>query len=179
VRSCLPWITPLLLALLGGCSMSEDEKLKGWIAEQRQQIRPRVNPLPVPKPFQPEPYEAAALPDPFGKEKLNMVLRRSAAQLQADPLLSQELRRRKEPLEEYPLDAMTMVGSLSREGEPMALIRADKLLYQVRVGNYLGKNYGRVTKITETELMLREIVQDAAGEWVERPSSLQLQEKTK
>ncbi|MFZ9136373.1 MAG: pilus assembly protein PilP [Hylemonella sp.] len=159
--------------------MSEDEKLKGWIAEQRQQIRPRVNPLPVPKPFQPEPYEAAALPDPFGKEKLNMVLRRSAAQLQADPLLSQELRRRKEPLEEYPLDAMTMVGSLSREGEPMALIRADKLLYQVRVGNYLGKNYGRVTKITETELMLREIVQDAAGEWVERPSSLQLQEKTK
>jgi len=159
--------------------MSEDEKLKGWIAEQRQQIRPRVNPLPVPRPFQPEPYEAAALPDPFGKEKLNMVLRRSAAQLQADPLLSQELRRRKEPLEEYPLDAMTMVGSLSREGEPMALIRADKLLYQVRVGNYLGKNYGRVTKITETELMLREIVQDAAGEWVERPSSLQLQEKTK
>ena len=159
--------------------MSEDEKLKGWIAEQRQQIRPRVNPLPVPKPFQPEPYEAAALPDPFGKEKLNRVLRRSAAQLQADPLLSQELRRRKEPLEEYPLDAMTMVGSLSREGEPMALIRADKLLYQVRVGNYLGKNYGRVTKITETELMLREIVQDAAGEWVERPSSLQLQEKTK
>lgn len=159
--------------------MSEDEKLKGWIAEQRQQIRPRVNPLPVPKPFQPEPYEAAALPDPFGKEKLNMVLRRSAAQLQADPLLSQELRRRKEPLEEYPLDAMTMVGSLSREGEPMALIRADKLLYQVRVGNYLGKNYGRVTKITETELMLREIVQDAAGEWVERSSSLQLQEKTK
>ena len=159
--------------------MSEDEKLKGWIAEQRRQIRPRVNPLPVPKPFQPEPYEAAALPDPFGKEKLNMVLRRSAAQLQADPLLSQELRRRKEPLEEYPLDAMTMVGSLSREGEPMALIRADKLLYQVRVGNYLGKNYGRVTKITETELMLREIVQDAAGEWVERPSSLQLQEKTK
>ena len=159
--------------------MSEDEKLKGWIAEQRQQIRPHVNPLPVPKPFQPEPYEAAALPDPFGKEKLNMVLRRSAAQLQADPLLSQELRRRKEPLEEYPLDAMTMVGSLSREGEPMALIRADKLLYQVRVGNYLGKNYGRVTKITETELMLREIVQDAAGEWVERPSSLQLQEKTK
>ncbi|MFZ9439298.1 MAG: pilus assembly protein PilP [Hylemonella sp.] len=159
--------------------MSEDEKLKGWIAEQRQQIRPRVNPLPVPKPFQPEPYEAAALPDPFGKEKLNMVLRRSASQLQADPLLSQELRRRKEPLEEYPLDAMTMVGSLSREGEPMALIRADKLLYQVRVGNYLGKNYGRVTKITETELMLREIVQDAAGEWVERPSSLQLQEKTK
>lgn len=179
MRSCLPWTIPLLLALLGGCSMSEDEKLKGWIAEQRQQIRPSVNPLPVPRPFQPEPYEAAALPDPFGKEKLNMVLRRSAAQLQADPLLSQELRRRKEPLEEYPLDAMTMVGSLSREGEPMALIRADKLLYQVRVGNYLGKNYGRVTKITETELMLREIVQDAAGEWVERPSSLQLQEKTK
>lgn len=179
MRPSLPWPVLILPALLAACGVAEDEQLKSWMAEQKQQARPRVNPLPVPKPFQPEPYEAAELPDPFGKEKLNMVLRRSAAQLQADPLLSQEFRRRKEPLEEYPLDAMVMVGSLSREGQPMALIRADKLLYQVLVGNYLGKNYGRVIKITETELTVREIVQDAAGEWVERPASLQLQEKTK
>jgi type IV pilus assembly protein PilP len=53
------------------------------------------------------------------------------------------------------------------------------LLYQVRVGNYLGQNYGRITRITETELGLREIVQDAAGEWIERPATLELQERSK
>ena len=61
----------------------------------------------------------------------------------------------------------------------MALIKVDNLLYQVRPGNYLGQNYGRVMKISETEITLREIVQDAVGEWVERPSTLQLQERTK
>ena len=55
----------------------------------------------------------------------------------------------------------------------------DKLLYQVRVGNYLGQNYGRITRISETELGLREIVQDAAGEWIERPATLELQERSK
>ena len=55
----------------------------------------------------------------------------------------------------------------------------DKLLYQVKVGNYLGQNYGKVTKIAETEVTIREIVQDGVGEWVERIATLQLQEKSK
>jgi len=168
-----------LLLMTSGCSVNDEEKLRNWMAEQRLQVKARITPLPIPKPFQPEPYEAANLPDPFGKEKLNMVLRRSASQLESDPLLAPEIKRRKEPLEAFPLDAMTMVGSVSKQGQPMALILADRLLYQVRVGNYMGKNYGRVIKITESELTVREIVQDAAGEWVERPASLQLQEKTK
>ena len=53
------------------------------------------------------------------------------------------------------------------------------MLYQVKVGDYLGQNYGRITKITETEVALREIVQDAAGEWIERTGSLQLQENAR
>jgi type IV pilus assembly protein PilP len=55
----------------------------------------------------------------------------------------------------------------------------DNLLYQVKPGDYLGQNYGRITRITETQIVLREIVQDAAGEWIERPASLQLQEKAR
>ena len=58
-------------------------------------------------------------------------------------------------------------------------MKVDSLLYQVRPGNYLGQNYGRVTKINETEVTLREIVQDAVGEWIERTATLQLQEKSK
>jgi len=74
---------------------------------------------------------------------------------------------------------MSMVGSLVKEGRPAALVKVDKLLYQIRVGSYLGQNYGRVLKISETEVLLREIVQDAVGEWIERPSTLQLQEGSK
>jgi Tfp pilus assembly protein PilP len=79
-----------------------------------------------------------------------------------------ELNRRKEPLEAYPLDSMAMVGSVARGAQPFALLRVDNLLYQVKVGDYLGQNYGRMTRIAETEVSLREIVQDAAGEWIER-----------
>jgi type IV pilus assembly protein PilP len=89
------------------------------------------------------------------------------------------LTRRKEPLESYPLDAMKMVGSLIKEGRPVALLRIDNLVYQVSPGNYLGQNFGKVLKIGETELVLREIVQDAAGEWIERTATLQLQERSK
>lgn len=94
-------------------------------------------------------------------------------------LLTSELNRRKEPLEAYPLDAMTMVGSLDKGGQKVALLKVENLLHQVRKGNYLGQNYGRVTQITESEITLREIVQDAAGEWIERGTTLQLQENTK
>ncbi len=72
-----------------------------------------------------------------------------------------------------------MVGSLDRSGQLVALIKVDRLLYQVRQGQYLGQNFGRVTRITETEIALREIVQDPSGEWIERPTALQLVEDAK
>ena len=64
----------------------------------------------------------------------------------------------------------------SKRGVPYALLKVDNLLYQVKAGDYLGQNFGKILKISETEITLREIVQDAAGEWIERPTSLQLQE---
>ena len=82
-------------------------------------------------------------------------------------------------MEAYPLDSMTMVGSVVKAGRPYALLKVDNLLYQVKSGDYLGQNYGRITKISETDVALREIVQDAAGEWIERPGALQLQEKAR
>ena len=70
-----------------------------------------------------------------------------------------------------------MRGSVVKNGRHYALLRVDKLLYQVKTGDYLGQNYGKIVKISETDVSLREIVQDAAGEWIERPGALQLQEK--
>jgi type IV pilus assembly protein PilP len=74
---------------------------------------------------------------------------------------------------------MGLVGSIVKAGQPVALVRVDNLLYQVKPGSYLGLNYGKVVKITEAEVTLREIVQDAVGEWIERIATLQLQEKSK
>lgn len=166
----------VLLGALGACT-GDLEELQQWTEVKRREVKPNVPKLEAPKKFEPEPYTEAQAVDPFSPQKLTVALRQEARQL--NPLLASELNRRKEPLEAYPLDAMTMVGSLDKAGQKVALLRVDNLLHQVRQGNYLGQNYGRVTRISESEITLREIVQDAAGEWIERSSTLQLQENTK
>jgi type IV pilus assembly protein PilP len=162
--------------VLAACS-AEHEELQQWMEQQRREVKPSVPPLQPPKKFNPEPYVQAQGVEPFSNQKLTVALKQEARQ--PNSLLSSELNRRKEPLEAYPLDSMAMVGSVAKQGQPFALLRVDNLLYQVKVGDHLGQNYGRITKIAETEIALREIVQDAAGEWIERPATLQLQERVR
>jgi type IV pilus assembly protein PilP len=168
-------LIPLAVLLsLSGCGGDMDE-LRQWMEQERKDAKATVTPLLPPKKFLPQPYESAAGVDPFSPQKLSVAIKQEAAQ--PNSLLTAEISRRKEPLEAYPLDGMAMVGSLTREGRRYALLRVDNLLYQVKAGDYLGQNFGRITKISETEITLREVVQDAAGEWIERTSTLQLQEK--
>lgn len=167
-------LIPLCALLLGACSSGNDE-LHQWMEQQRKDAKPSVKPLLPPKKFMPQAYESAASLDPFSPQKLVVALKQEVAQ--PNSLLTAEMNRRKEPLEAYPLDTMAMVGSLTRDGRRYALLRVDNLLYYVKAGDYLGQNFGRITKINETEITLREVVQDAAGEWIERASTLQLQEK--
>jgi type IV pilus assembly protein PilP len=162
--------------LLGGCGANHEE-LQLWMEQQRREVKPNVTPLQPPKKFDPQPYASAQAVEPFSIQKLTVAIKQEARQ--PSSLLAGELNRRKEPLEAFPIDGMRMVGSLARNGQPHALLRVDNLLYQVKVGDYVGQNYGRITKIAETEVALREIVQDAAGEWIERISTLQLQEKAR
>lgn len=169
-----------LLLLLTACGASGEDELRQWMADQKSQTRPKVAPISEPKQFKPENYTQVTAIEPFSNLKLTQALRRETTQLVTNgALIAPELARRKEPLEAFPLDAMAMVGSLTKAGQPVALVRVDNLLYQVKPGNYLGQNYGRVTKISETEVTLREIAQDAAGEWIERAATLQLQERSK
>ncbi len=169
----------LLVALAGlsGCIGSDQDHLQRWMADQRAQAHPTVRPIAEPKKFTPQAYTESAALDPFNLQKLTQALRRDAGRPSNSGLIAPELSRRKDALEAFPLDAMSMVGSMNRNGKPIALVSVDKLLYQVKVGNHLGLNYGLVTRITETEIDLREIVQDAAGEWIERVATLQLQDK--
>lgn len=169
----------LVLLALAGCFGSEQDDLQGWMATQRAQVKPTIPPISEPKKFSPESYSEVAALEPFNVQKLTQALRRDSSQPSTSGLIGPELARRKESLEAFPLDAMAMVGSMNRNGQPVALVTVDKLLYQVRLGNHLGLNYGRITRISETELALREIVQDAAGEWIERVATLQLQERSK
>jgi type IV pilus assembly protein PilP len=175
-RAGLSSIVLLSVLLLGACG-AENEELQQWMDQQRREVKPNVTPLQPPKKFDPEPYAQVQGVEPFSNQKLTVALKQEARQ--PNSLLAAELNRRKEPLEAYPLDSMSMVGSVARQGQPFALLRVENLLYQVKVGDYLGQNYGRITKIAETEIGLREIVQDAAGEWIERPATLQLQEKAR
>jgi type IV pilus assembly protein PilP len=175
------WLVVAAAGALSACDGSDNEEVQKWMAEQRAVTKPQVTPIPEPKKFSPQAYTQEAAVEPFSNQKLTQALKRDSQQsgTASAALLAPELARRKEPLESYPLDSMAMVGSLQKQGSPVALIKVDNLLYQVKSGNYLGQNYGRVMKIGETEVVLRELVQDAAGEWIERTATLQLQEKSK
>jgi type IV pilus assembly protein PilP len=172
------WLLPTVFvaSLILGCS-GEQQELTQWMEQQRREVKPSVQPLSPPKKFTPQAYVSLNGVEPFSTQKLSVALKQEAKQ--PNSLLSVEINRRKQPLEAYPLDSMSMVGSVIKAGRQYALLRVDNLLYQVKQGDYLGQNYGKVTKISETDVALREIVQDAAGEWIERPSALQLQEKAR
>ena len=168
------------IVVLSGCGASKEDDVRQWMVDERNQTQPKVPPIPAPKQFKPEPYTNATAMEPFSNQKLTQALKRDSSQAAANAaLIAPELARRKEPLEAFPLDSMALVGSIIKAGQHVALVKVDNLLYQVRVGSYLGQNYGKVTKITETEVSMREIVQDAVGEWIERVATIQLQEVTK
>jgi type IV pilus assembly protein PilP len=162
-----------LLVGLAGCA-GDQEELQQWMEQQRQEVKPHVEPISAPSKFVPQPYLGVKGAEPFSSRKMD-----AAALITRQPnaVLASEMRRRKEPLEAYPLDSIVMVGSVMRAGKQHALIRVDNLLHYVKAGEYMGQNYGKITQVTEKELTLREIVQDASGEWIERTSTLQLQEK--
>ncbi|MBI5254951.1 MAG: pilus assembly protein PilP [Burkholderiales bacterium] len=177
-RSSNRWWLLCALGAMAGCAADQDE-LTVWMDQQKRSVRPSVQPLTAPKKFEAAPYNGGQAVDPFSIQKLTVALKQEARQ--PNSLLAAEMSRRKEALEQYPTDGMTMVGSLiePKSGRQYALLKVDSLLYQVKVGDYLGQNFGKITRITETEVALREIVQDAAGEWIERTSTLQLQEKAR
>ena len=173
----------LAVAVLAGCAPAHQD-LRDWMAQERRSARPHVTPIREPKPFVPAVYDDGGLAEAFSLQRLTSVLRGDDADADASgdaslALINPELNRRKEPLEEYPLDAMSMVGLLEGVGKKVALVRVNGLLYQVVEGNHIGQDYGLVTNINESEITLREIVQDAAGEWIERRASLELQESKK
>lgn len=166
MRASLALIVAVSLALTA-CSSQTHQDLRDWMAEQGKGAKGKLDPLPQVKPYEPFAYNAFDLPDPFKPRKIEPA--------KGNSKLAPDLTRRKEPLEAYPLESLNMVGTLQKDNQVYALVRTpDKDLYQVRPGNHVGQNYGVILGVSDSEIKLKELIQDGAGDWTERSSTLQL-----
>jgi len=155
------------LLVLAGCSRSLDD-LEQKIAQVKARPGERIEPLPEIKPYEAFKYDAANLRAPFLPSAPNESL---ASGVRPD------VKRPREFLEQFPLDTLRMVGTLSVQGRDYGLIQTkDGLVHRVLPGNYLGQNDGRITGINESGISLVEIVPDGLGGYIERPAGLALAE---
>jgi len=157
---------------LVGCGNGQHDDLDQFVRDAGQGMRGKVEPLPEVKPYEPFPYEAFNLSDPFKPRKLKPSAGGGGG-------FQPDLNRRKEPLESFELEKLKMVGTLQQNKVIYALIKApDNSLYRVKVGNHMGVNFGLITNISEQEVKLTEIIEDSAGDWSEKPNSLTLVEES-
>ncbi len=168
-RSIIPLLVPLLLVACGGDGMDD---LREFMRTAHADKKPKIEPLPEIKPAETYQYSATEMADPFASANLRPTLSTKAAGgAQPDP------NRRHEPLEDYPLDSLKMVGTLSRGAQVWAVIEApDGTVHRVQRGNYLGQNFGRIRGITESKLDIIELTQTSIGDWVQRDASLAIDE---
>jgi len=161
--------------LLAGCGDSDVREVRDWMEQVKRDTRPAVKPLPEPKDFLPYAYGAKDAVDPFDANKLLGELARAAAT--SNNPNQPDLQRPREQLETFPLDTMQMVGTMEKGGTRFALLQIERALYQVKAGQRIGQNFGVVTHVGEDAVDIREVVQDAAGEWTQRMTKLELQTK--
>lgn len=163
-------LTVIMAMILAGCGGEEFQDLRDFVNNAGADMRGKVEPPPDIKPYEPFAYDnAASLPNPFQPRKAQKTGSGKGGLNQPD------FDRPKEELEDYPLESLKMIGFLFQKGVGHAVLRSsDGKVYQVKIGNYVGLNFGQITSISETELRVKEMVQDSAGDWTERESSLQL-----
>jgi type IV pilus assembly protein PilP len=156
--------------LLAGCGGEEFQDLRDFVKNSGADMRGKIEPPPEVKPYEYFVYNnETSLPDPFKPRKPELRSGGSTGIYQPD------FDRPKEALEEFPLESLKMVGYLYMNKVGYAVIRAtDSKLYRVKAGNHMGTNFGLIEEVTDTEVKVKELVQDSAGDWTERMSSLQL-----
>jgi len=167
--------TIVLLALAAaGCargitsSPGDAPNLQNWTADVRARPAPPLDPLPVMQQFETFEYAAQNLRDPFS----NAWSSQDAGGTRPDA------NRRKETLEQYPLDTLDMVGTIGTGANLIALVMApDNVTHRVRPGAYMGQSDGRITEVREDRIELIELVPDGAGGWLERPAALALEDQ--
>lgn len=173
------WVPAMVVSVLvTACGYTSEQDLRGFLEAERAALRPVSKAIKPPVPFEAAPYEGDAKPDPFSKQAFVQAMVSSAKSSKPN-LSTPELSRTKEPLEAQSLDSMVLVGVLAKDGKSVALVRSEGKLYQVSPGNYLGQNFGKVTKVEDARVTVREIVQNDMGEWSVRSTILKMQEMSK
>ncbi|HHH35684.1 MAG TPA: pilus assembly protein PilP [Gammaproteobacteria bacterium] len=160
----------LMVLLLAGCSDSGIQDLEKFVTDARAQ-KGRVEPLPEFKPAETFSYSAADLKDPFETWKSEAKPDKEVNRMISG--IRPNVNRRKEVLENFPLDTLRLIGSMEFNGHRWGLVKApDGIIYRVRPDSHLGQNYGRVVQVTENKLVLVEIVPDGLGGWEERQATM-------
>lgn len=157
-------------ALLGGCS-DEQQEIRSWMQTQRSAMPTIKGKVDAPKRHEPFRYDKAGQADPFAQSRLA-----GKAGPRPSGGIEPDVARNREVLEGFPLDTIRMVGHMSNGQKNFALLQVDNTVYQARVGNYAGQNFGKIVRVTESEVQLKELVRDAAGDWTERETALRIQE---
>jgi len=161
----------LLTLLLTACGGDEFQDLRDFVKNSGANMRGKVDAPPEIKPYEPFNYDnSTGLPDPFKPRKQEI-------QKNAAGLNQPDMTRHKEALEEFPLETLKMVGFMSKDKIGYAIIRStDGKLHNIKAGNYMGQNFGKIIEVLETEVKIKEAIQDSTGDWSERISSMQLME---
>jgi type IV pilus assembly protein PilP len=165
------------VALLAACGGEEQGELRQELAAMTKDLRGRVDPLPQVRSYEPVPYKGENMVDPFVPGRI--VVSQAAGAAGGGGGVQPDMNRPKEPLEAFPLEAIRMVGTLAQNKDMYALVRAGTNLFRVKKGNYMGQNFGVITAIDEGQINLKEVVQDAGGDWVERSTTVQMSEGKK
>lgn len=169
-------IVTFSVSVLVACSAGNFDDLNAYIKSVKARPAERIAPLPEFKTYETFAYSAEDLRDPFKMfENEAEVAKPVTVAKPKGP--HPDMNRNKETLEQFPLDTLRFVGQLQRDNQTWAIVTSpDSLVHRVKVGNYIGKNYGRITKITEQKIEISELVPDGMGGWIERKAALSLGE---
>jgi len=163
------------LALLSGCSNDDFSDLNQYILRVKAEPKGAIQPLPEIKVVESYMFNPEGLRDPF--KPLVQPEQDEAAELSTGGGIKPDTTRRKEELEAFPLDVLKMVGTVVMKSNLWGLVKADDgTIHRVQVGNYMGKNYGKIIRISTDKIELMEIVPDKPGSWREQQTSLALTE---
>lgn len=164
----------LTVTALTACGGDDHDDLRQWMAQASKGLRGNIPPLPEVKPYEPMAYTATESLSPFFSGRLRGAVDRSGGAIP-------DMNRPREPLEEFPLETMKFVGFFKDRKRLIAQVLVNGKTYDVRIGNYIGQNFGRVTGIVtlsnEERIVLKELVQEPDGAWIERQSELYLASK--
>lgn len=160
---------------IAACTSNHTSDLEAYVAEVKGQQKSSIEPIPEFEPYESFTYAANDLRDPFTQP--DFAPRQHVDGKTSTSGISPDFDRPTEPLEEQPLDSLRMVGTLEQDDETWALINdTEGTIHRVQVGNYAGQNHGKITRITEFDIELVEIIPDGIGGWIERQAAISISE---